>query len=123
MGVHNDFLLIGIFKRLSSRKPHIVGATGDDVHRFTQSEEIASEDVHVHGLSDVVGVMSRQDFVSSYFHSTSIESLSSENATESAVISQPNDFDDFIHSPPIKFFVRHDGEWEAISYLIELDCL
>ena len=121
VGVHDDFLLVGVLEWFGTRKWPI--SPGLNLHALTKSEEIASQDVHVHCLCNVVCIMTGQNLVGIDLHGTPVERLSSENSTEGAIIGQTDDLDDLVHGPPIQVLVRHDGQWQAISLLILLHSL
>lgn len=52
--------------------------------------------------------------------STTIERLSSKNATKCTVGLATNDFDYFIHCPSVKFAIRYDKKWQSALHFVTM---
>lgn len=61
--------------------------------------------VHQYCFGDVISVVSSYDVVHVQASGTTVKSLSSKDATESAVVFPPNFLNDSVHSPSVKLIV------------------
>ena len=67
--------------------------------------------------------MSGDDFVASKFDSTSLQSLSSENTTISAIVFSADNWYNFVHGPVIKIFVAQYHQRKILCLLIPFNSL
>jgi hypothetical protein len=66
--------------------------------------------IHKHGLSDVIGVMARNDVIHIQHCSSPVEGLPAKHATESAVVLFADLSDDGVHCPAVEVVVAQDFE-------------
>ena len=79
--------------------------------------------IHQYSLRDVVCVVASNDMVHVEDRSASVESLSSEDTAECAVVLAAHLADDGVHGPTVLFLVRQDFEGHAVLLLVTFDGL
>lgn len=79
--------------------------------------------VHEYGLRDVVSIVTGDYMVDVQHRSTSVQGLTSEYATERAVVLLPDLGDNGVHSPAIELVVRQYLQRHVVLLLIPLDSL
>lgn len=79
--------------------------------------------IHQHRLCNIIRIMSRHDMIHIEGRCSSVQRLSPEHATESAIVLFSYCRDDSIHCPPVELVIGEDLERHVILLLIAFNCL
>ena len=76
--------------------------------------------VHEYSLRDIVSIVTGDYMVNVQHRSTSIQGLTSEYATERAVVLLPDLGDNGVHSPAVELVVAEDLQRQVVLHLVAL---
>lgn len=134
-GVHYDFFLKAIFERFSSRNNAV--PSRNRLYTCSESKGIAStkskttlQQVHNNSFSDIISIVSCDNFVSFQLDSSSavkmsllFQSLSSEDSTVGAVIFETYLGHHIVHSPIIEISVGENSQRKTVDLSVLFDSL
>ena len=145
VGIHHNFLFIGVLEGFDPRQQpqlEVIFWLGlqrvnpsDDVNTLLQPEEVSPKDVHEHCLCNVICIVSCDHFVCLDLMSPSVQCLSPEHSTESAVVAlvvlacllffllqslQVSHY--LIHGPAIQVSVGYNEQRQSITDFVVLHC-
>ena len=121
VGVHYNFLLVGVFEGLGARDGSLT--TGGDGRAAPQTSHVSTQDIHEDRLGNVVGVVSRHDLVNSQHGRSTIQSLSTKHPAERAVVSEADGRHDAVHGPAVEVLVGEDLQRDPVLTLVPPDGL
>lgn len=76
----------------------------------TESRNVTAQHIHEDRFRHIVGIVTRHNHVETQSNCGAIESLTSEDAAEGAVVLQPDLLDNLVHSPAVELSIGENGE-------------
>eukprot|EP01139_Manchomonas_bermudensis_P016241 Amastigsp_a512279_86.p2 type:complete len:126 gc:universal Amastigsp_a512279_86:726-349(-) len=124
MCVHHNLFLVGVLERLGARdRLAVLGRARKNVGRARETPDVAAEQVHQHGLGNVVRVVPGHDRLNPKELGPSVERLAAKHTAECAVVAFADGLDDFVHGPAVKLLVRENPKRKPVLLRVALDGL
>jgi len=91
--------------------------------REKEPGNISPQEIEENGLGNVIGVVASHEFVHLQESSSSIKSLATEDATESAVVFEANNVNDLVHGPSVQVLVGNNLKRELVLKVVSMNGL